>query len=460
MAGQPYERLSYDREYDQALSYLYNLQKFGIKFGLSKTENLLKAFDHPQNNLSCIHIAGSNGKGSVAAMISAIYSRAGYTVGLFTSPHLIDFRERFQINGRMISKDQTLDLIKEIREKTDPQEPPTFFEFVTAMALVYFCRRKVDLTIMETGLGGRLDATNIILPLISVITTISLEHQEYLGKTLKSIALEKAGIIKSQVPLVTGVTQKKVQGILEGVCRERQAPMLLAGRDFRTRKTGPGKFHYFRFRIADCGIKDKAQSQLLDTPQSAIGIPHLKVALLGDHQIRNAGLALTVIDRLLPKFPVGEDAVREGLAGVTWPGRMEALAERPRIILDGAHNPGAMKVLSQSLSKAFSYKKLVLIFGMMKDKEIGPTANYIIPLADKVFLTRAAYDRSAEPESLIPFVEGRNLPYSIASTIPLAIKLAREEAGPEDLILITGSLFIVGEARAWWENHQIVDNDS
>jgi dihydrofolate synthase / folylpolyglutamate synthase len=488
MPGHPFERLSYDQEYDQALAYLYNLQKFGIKFGLSKTENLLKAFKHPQRHLKCIHIAGSNGKGSVAAMLASVYGRAGYKVGLFTSPHLIDFRERFQINGRMISKEQTLDLIKEIQDKSDPQEPPTFFEFVTAMSLLYFYREKVDLAIMETGLGGRLDATNIIRPLITVITTISLEHQEYLGKTLKSIALEKGGIIKNQVPLITGVSQKKVQGILEALCHDKQAPMLLAGRDFKTRKTGQGRFSYFSsefgVRSSELG-KEKYEgyrgqkarysaeegpelrSQLPISPNSELRTqnyslichselrtPNLKVGLLGDHQIKNAGLALTVVQGLHEKYPVTEEAIRSGLEEVKWPGRMEVLSRRPCLVLDGAHNPGAMRTLSQNIPRAFSYKKLYLIIGMMKDKDIGQTFNYMIPLAGKVFLTRAEYDRSADPETLRPFVEGKNRPCRLFSTIPSAIKQAIEEADPEDLILITGSLFIVGEARAWWERHK------
>lgn len=438
MPGHPFERLSYDQEYDQALSYLYNLQKFGIKFGLSKTENLLKAFKHPQRHLKCIHIAGSNGKGSVAAMLASIYGRAGYKVGLFTSPHLIDFRERFQINGRMISKGETLNLIKEIQEKTDPEEPPTFFEFVTAMALLFFYREKVDLAIMETGLGGRLDATNIIQPLITVITTISLEHQEYLGKTLKSIALEKGGIIKYQIPLVTGVSQKKVQGFLEGVCRRRQASMLLAGRDFKTRKTGSGGFTYFGVRPLWAGGRNLK----------------LKVGLLGDHQIKNAALALTVVQYLHERYPLTEESIREGLQKVNWPGRLEVLSSGPRLVLDGAHNPEAMRILSQNIPRVFSYKKLHLIFGMMKDKNIGQTLNYMIPLADRVFLTRAEYDRSAEPEALRPFIEKKNLPCTLFQTIPAAIKQALKVAEPEDLILITGSLFIVGEARAWWKRHK------
>ncbi|MBI5603707.1 MAG: bifunctional folylpolyglutamate synthase/dihydrofolate synthase [Deltaproteobacteria bacterium] len=538
MAGQPFERLSYDREYDQGLSYLYNLQKFGIKFGLSKTENLLKVFNNPQESLRLIHIAGSNGKGSVAAMLSSVYSQAGYKVGLFTSPHLIDFRERFQINGRLIEKDQTLALIKEIKEKTDLEEPPTFFEFVTAMALLYFYREKVDLAIMETGLGGRLDATNIIHPLITVITTITLEHQEYLGKTLKKIALEKAGIIKPHIPLVTGVNQKKVQVILEDICREKQVLMLLVGRDFRTRKLKNGTFSYFGFRSSEFGVGEqfgvgekgpfvvrrssfvegskvtlgteknfpnmefgilnhngkssKAERPTLNgflNPQSAIRNPKfpgdlvltapnselktpnfppspvtrhpsLRVGLLGDHQIRNAGLALTVIDYLKARFPIQEEAVREGLARVTWPGRLEVLSERPWIVLDGAHNPGAMKTLSRTLSRVFSYKRLLLIIGMMKDKAIEQTFNYIIPKADIVYLSRAEYDRSSEPETLLPLVKVKNLPCHLAQSIPLAINQARKEAEPEDLILITGSLFLVGEARAWWERERCKMQDS
>ncbi len=493
MSGHPFERLSYDLEYDQGLSYLYNLQKFGMKFGLSKTENLLRAFNNPEKHLRMIHVAGSNGKGSVAAMLSFIYSQAGYKVGLFTSPHLIDFRERFRINGRMIEKDRTLELIREIKERTDPQEPPTFFEFVTAMALLYFYREKVDLAIMEVGLGGRLDSTNVIEPLITVITTISLEHQEYLGKTLEKITLEKAGIIKPHVLLVTGVEQKKVQHLIDKVCHEKQAPMLLAGRDFKTRKIGRGKFSYFGFYSSEFGVKKQSGvrssefgveegargDQALITPNSELKTPNytpipqsairnpklyphpsssLRLALLGDHQIRNAGLALTVIDCLKKKFPVNEEAIREGLSKVAWPGRMEVLSERPWIVLDGAHNPGAMKTLVQNLPRVFSYKRLLLIIGMMRDKDIEQTFKYVIPESDIVFLTRAEYDRSADPETLRLFVEGESLPCRISNDIPTAIQRARQEADPEDLILITGSLFIVGEARAWWEKRRVEDH--
>lgn len=475
MAGRPFERLSYDLEYDQALSYLYNLQKFGIKFGLSKTENLLRVFHNPHRKLNCLHIGGSNGKGSVAAMLASIYSGAGYQVGLFTSPHLVDFRERFQINGRLISQAQTLGLIKEIKAKVSLEEPPTFFEFVTAMALIYFSREKVDLAIMEVGLGGRLDATNIINPLLTVITTISLEHQDYLGKTLENIAWEKAGIIKRGVPLITGVGQKKVQEQIARICRERQAPMFLAGRDFRTRKLGPGRFSYFGVKKPFVVGGSWFVEERKNSNQDEIRIPNknlnlkksfihslnterrtpndyssLRLGLLGDHQIKNAGLALTAVDLLQKKYPVPEEKIREGLSKVTWPGRMEVLSERPLIVLDGAHNPGAMRTLAETLPKSFSYNKVLLVFGMMKDKNLKKTLDYITPLANRIFLTRAEYDRSANPEDLNKFLVGKKPRPRIFPTIPQAITQAIKEAGPEDLILITGSLFVVGEARAWW----------
>ena len=322
-----FEPLSRDPAYDQALSYLYGLQKFGMKFGLSKTENLLQAFGRPQDQLKLIHIAGTNGKGSVAAMAASIFSRAGYRVGLYTSPHLVDFRERFQINGRLIPPGETLDLIREVRERTNPEEPPTFFELVTAMALIYFARKKVDLAIIEVGLGGRLDATNIIRPRVTAITTLSLEHQEYLGNTLRQIAWEKGGIIKPGIPLVSGVTQPAAREVISRLCREKGAPLFLAGRDFQTRKIAGGRFNYTGFGKVYQGLRNK---------------------LLGPHQIRNAGLALSLVNL----WPVegknlSEDSIREGLLRVNWPGRMEVWTERPRIVLDGAHNPAAMKVLAE-----------------------------------------------------------------------------------------------------------------
>jgi dihydrofolate synthase/folylpolyglutamate synthase len=429
--GKKYEPLSRDPAYDQALSYLYGLQKFGMKFGLSKTENLLQAFDRPQDQLKLIHIAGTNGKGSVAAMAASIFSRAGYRVGLYTSPHLVDFRERFQINGRLIPPGETLDLIREVKERTNPEEPPTFFELVTAMALIYFAREKVDLAIIEAGLGGRLDATNVIRPRVTAITTLSLEHQEYLGNSLRRIAWEKGGIIKAGIPLVSGVTQPSAREVISRLCREQGAPLFLAGRDFQTRKIAGTRFNYAGFGKVYKGLRNK---------------------LLGPHQIRNAGLALSLVNL----WPVegknlSEDSIREGLLQVNWPGRMEVWTERPRMVLDGAHNPAAMKVLAGTLPETLPYKRLLLVIGIMQDKDIAAILAPIVPLADRVFLTRAEYIRSAEPEKLLSFLDRDRGKCRLFPALSQAIDQAVIEAADDDLICITGSLFVVGEARAYLE---------
>ena len=425
--NKPFEPLSRDPVYDRALTYLYGLQKFGIKFGLSKTENLLHAFGDPQEGLRLIHIAGTNGKGSVAAMLASIFSRAGYRTGLYTSPHLVDFRERFQIDGRLIPRDVTLDLIAEVRSKTDPGEPPTFFEFVTAMAFLYFAREQVDIGIIETGLGGRLDATNIIRPRVTVITPLGLEHQEYLGKTLTRIAEEKAGIIKAGVPLVTGVTQPIAREVLLRTCRARGAELYWAGRDFGTRKTGTGTFSYFGF-----GRKLKG----------------LRTGLLGDHQIKNAGLALSAAFLWgdAPKA-IAEGDIREGLQSVSWPGRLELVCRQPRIVLDGAHNPGAMKVLARVLPQEFEYNRLFLIIGVMQDKDIPGVLAPIVPQADRIFVTRAEYNRSAAPEHLLSLLGKDKEKSRVFPNIAQALAQAGKEAGERDLICVTGSLFLVGEAR-------------
>lgn len=427
----PFEPLSPDPAYDQALSYLYGLQKFGMKFGLSKTENLLQAFGHPQDRYPLIHIAGTNGKGSVAAMTASIFSRAGYRVGLYTSPHLVDFRERFQINGRLIPPGLTLELIREVQERTNPEEPPTFFEFVTAMAFIYFAREKVDLAIIEVGLGGRLDATNVIRPRVTAITTLGLEHQEYLGSTLRQITWEKGGIIKPGTPLVTGVTQPAAREVIRRLCREQGAPLYVAGRDFHTRRIAGGRFHYTGFGKEFKGLRN---------------------TLLGPHQVKNAGLALSLIHLWpLGDKAISEDHIREGLIQVHWPGRLEILHEKPRIILDGAHNPAAMKVLAGSLSEVRPAKRVLLVIGIMQDKDIPAILAPIVPLADRVFLTRAEYNRSADPERLRSLLVRDRGKCSVISALPQAIDQALIEAAEEDLILITGSLFVVGEARAYLE---------
>jgi dihydrofolate synthase/folylpolyglutamate synthase len=413
--------------YEEAVAYLYSLQKYGIKFGLSKTSNLLREFGNPHRRLKHIHIAGTNGKGSVAAMLESVLMKSGLKVAFYSSPHLVRFTERFRVNGREIEPGQVATLVADLRKAIRPVQPPTFFEAVTAMALIYFAKEGADVCIMEVGMGGRLDATNVIRPLVSVITNISLEHQAFLGPRLTDIAREKGGIIKRGVDLVTAATQPQVLKLLKATCDAKKAPFWRVGKDIRYRKHGSG-FDYFGFRRTE---KD------------------LELGLLGRHQVRNAAVALAAIELLEKKgFNLSSEHIREGLRRPHWLGRMQVVSQAPLMILDGAHNPGAMRALADSMRDAFSWKHLILVLGVMGDKDIPKIMREIVPLADRVIFTNPEYYRAARPETLMQEAARFKKRGEIVTPLSEALKKARETAGPEDVILVTGSLFTVGEAMA------------
>jgi dihydrofolate synthase/folylpolyglutamate synthase len=413
--------------YEEAVSYLYSLQKYGINFGLSKTANLLKAFGNPHGRMKFIHVAGTNGKGSVAAMLESILMRSGLKVALYTSPHLVRFTERFRINGQEIEPEEVAALVAELRDVIHPTEPPTFFEVTTAMALLHFSRQKPDVSIMEVGMGGRLDATNVIRPMVAAITNISLEHQAFLGPRLSDIAREKAGIIKRGVDLVTAAIQPEVVNLFRATCEAKKAPFWRVGKDVRYRRHG-SKFHYFGFRRVE---KD------------------LELGLFGRHQFRNAALALAVIEVMEKKgFAVSSDSIREGLRRARWVGRMQVVSKEPLTILDGAHNPGAMRTLAGSLMEAFPGRRLILVLGIMGDKDIAKIMREIVPLADRVIFTRPEYYRAATPETLMQGAGRLKKRGQIVTPISEALETAKRLAGPRDMVLVTGSLFTVGEAMA------------
>ncbi len=417
-------------DYEHAVKSLYALQKFGIKFGLSKTENLLAAFGNPHSGQRYIHLAGTNGKGSTAAFMASVLQEAGLKVGLYTSPHLVRFTERFLINGKEISRKAAHGLMQEVQSAFSAKEPPTFFEAVTAMALVYFAREKTDIAIMEVGMGGRLDATNIIRPMVCGITNISMEHREYLGNTLAEIAGEKAGIIKEGVDLVTAATQPVVLNVFEETAKKRGAPFHRVGKEIRYRSQ-PG------------GLSFHGRKWALEKMQTG---------LMGTFQARNAAMALGMLEALSEKgIPVSETALRQGMQKARWPGRMQIVADRPTIMLDGAHNPGAARALADSIAKHNDYKRIILVVGIMGDKEIFKVLKPTVSLADYVFYTKPDYWRAAAPEDLMQQAASLKKPGETAQDLPTAIAKAREMAGPEDLILITGSLFTVGEALAHFE---------
>jgi dihydrofolate synthase/folylpolyglutamate synthase len=417
--------------YKESVSWLFGLQKYGIKFGLSKTTNLLKAFGNPHRNQRYIHIAGTNGKGSVGAILESILMQAGLKVGFYTSPHLVSFTERFRINRKLITKDQAAALISEIYEVTSQKEPPTFFELTTAMTLIYFFRKDVDVSIIEVGMGGRLDATNVIDPMVSIITNIGLDHQHFLGNTTIDIAKEKGGIIKKEIDLVTAVDQPPVVKLFESLCKKKGAPFWRVGKHARYRRLSSGLLGYY-------GLQDRFRN--------------LTVGIKGRFQHRNAALALLALEILKRKgVTISDEAIRFGLADPLWPGRLEEVSSHPTIILDGAHNPSAMRSLAYSIGRDFDFERLILVVGIMEDKDILNILTEILPLAHKVIYTRPTYYRAANPQYLMDVAKKFGKDGEVHFPLSKAIERARDLADKKDLVLITGSLFTVGEAKSYFD---------
>jgi dihydrofolate synthase/folylpolyglutamate synthase len=385
--------------------------------------------NNPQQHCRFLHIAGTNGKGSVAAMLSAILTLAGYNVGFYSSPHLISFGERFRLRDRDIDNIEVLSLINQVKRVVDPNELPPFFEFVTAMALLYYAQKKADPVILETGMGGRLDATNIVQPLLSIITNIAMDHREYLGSSIKAVAAEKAGIIKPGVPVITFVRQPSALVPIQAAAAALKSPIYYGGKDFNARGRSQGGFRYLGLE------KD---------------LNDLKTNLIGRHQYRNAAVALAALEVLQKKgYIIPEEVIRQGLQQVRWPGRLEVINQRPLIILDGAHNPAAAATLAQALKKDLSYRRLILVVGIMADKDIDGILSRLLPLADAVIFSRPKYERAAGPEKLRTLAKTVPLENYVIADLNQAIKKAQKLAESDDLVVITGSLFTIGEAREY-----------
>jgi dihydrofolate synthase/folylpolyglutamate synthase len=414
--------------FPDALTYLYDLQKYGIKFGLSSTANLLERLGNPHLRLKAIHIAGTNGKGSTAAMISSILARAGYRVGLYTSPHLVRFNERFRVNDEDVGDREILDVFRRVRAVVDDREPPTFFEMTTVMALNLFADKRVDWAVLEVGMGGRLDATNVVEPQVTIITNISLEHKEFLGTTIAAIAREKAGIIKPKVPLVTAVTQPAALAVIKVSCAGAGAPCYRVGPRLKVRAQGDRSFTY---RGLDWCL------------------PDLRTPLSGRHQLLNAATALGALELLVRQgdCALAPEEIRDGLLSTRWLGRLEWLSRRPPILLDGAHNPAGARVLRRALLEEFTYDRLILVLGIMADKDIGTIVATLAPLAEHVILTRPRYERGAAPEVLLEAAGSLRSRMEVIGTGEAALARASELARPSDLVLVTGSLYFIGEIK-------------
>jgi dihydrofolate synthase / folylpolyglutamate synthase len=401
--------------YPESIQFLYRLRWFGAKLGLENAFKLAALLGSPQQKLQFIHVAGTNGKGSTCAMLEAIYRAAGLRVGLYTSPHLVCFGERIQVHREPIGEGEIVGLVEELQAVTKhfpAEHHPTFFEVVTGMALCHFARRECDLVIWETGLGGRLDATNIVSPLATVITNIQFDHQRWLGDTFGRIASEKAGILKPGVPTVTAADEPEALAVIQETALRQHSPLTLV---------------------------TPAHTQ--HPPLDRIRLP-----LLGWHQRMNAAVALATVGVLQPQIPVGDHAIRQGLETVQWPGRLQ-LVERPsgaRILLDGAHNSSGATMLRAAFEEHFPNERPTIILGIMHDKDWDLMCEILAPVAARIFCVPVNSERSADPQKLHDACRRTNPGAEVATRASLAEAMAGADRDP--FVVIAGSLYLVGQA--------------
>ena len=421
--------------YQEALKYLKSFQRFGIRLGLKNIRRLLKLLGNPEKRLKIIHIGGTNGKGSVGAFLFYILKEAGYKVGLYTSPHLIDFRERIRTTQGLISKRELTKLVTSLKPQATSLKPsPTFFEMTTALALKYFANQRVDFAILEVGMGGRLDATNVTKPLVSIITNVDFEHTEHLGKSLKRIAYEKCGIIKRGISVVTAENKKEVLQVIEETCRKKKARLYRVGKELRV-TSYELQVPYQKFNLK--GIYGNYEN--------------LKISLLGKHQLLNAACALGAVELLRPQISITQDQVKKGLAKTIWPGRLEVKrytvhGKRLTVILDGAHNVAGARTLKEAIGDSFNYKRLILVLGILKDKDIEGIMSQIAPLASRIIITKPQTPRAVEPEEIAKIAKEYSGSIMIKERVSQAMECALSCAKRRNIVLITGSLYTVGEA--------------
>jgi dihydrofolate synthase/folylpolyglutamate synthase len=438
-----------EMNYQESVNYLYSLghETLAMKLGLNSMRNLSKAFDEPQKKYPAVHIAGTNGKGSTAAMTASIARAAGLRVGLYTSPHLISVTERIRVGEDEIAEEDFARLATAVREASEKlvadkvlPAPPTFFEQMTMIAFLYFAEREVDLAVLEVGLGGRLDATNICEPVVTAITPVGFDHQQYLGDTLTSIAGEKAGIVKPCVPVVVAPQEDEAMKAINTRCEELNAPMIETSEPFEVEAAdGAENIGRYRFRYRTSGAEYNA-----------------RLNLRGRHQITNALVAIHIAEQLrIAGFDIPSPAIVEGLSKAEWPGRLEMIRVSPSpapLLLDGAHNVAGGRALRNFLDEHFSGVPITIVFGAMADKAIAEMAGILFPAARRIILTKVANLRAAEPATIAEEVAGLDLNVVCASSVAEALTEASRVTPPEGLIVACGSLFLAGEIKQSVQN--------
>ena len=422
--------------YQEALDWIHGLHRFGWNPGLSRVVCLLERLGNPQQKLRCIHIAGTNGKGSTAAFLASILEAQGFRVGLYTSPYMEAFTNRMGVNGEDIDRDTLVRLVEEVKPHVDAIAAtnlgqPTEFEVVTALAFLYFAAADPDWVVVEVGLGGRLDATNVITPVVSAITNIGLEHTQVLGDTIEAIAFEKGGIIKPDVPVVTAAEKVAAVDVFRHLAAERGAALYEIDKDITYQITS----------VSLDGVSFDYQS-----PWRTLSA--LTSSLLGQHQARNAALAVAVRELLPAEFD--ESAVRQGLTNTVWPGRLEVFSKSPLVLVDGAHNTDGIIALRQALGDILGHRKLRLVLGILGDKAVDEILSLIVPLATAgLIVTKPVNPRAADPNQVatlaVPYANGVTI--IVKENIAEAVSAALTCLGEDEAVCVSGSLYTISEAR-------------
>ena len=430
--------------YSQAEDYLNRFINYeqipGISFAqpgysLAHVEELLKRIGDPQLAARTIHIAGTKGKGSVAAMIAQVLSSSDYRTGLYISPHLLNLRERISIDGTLISEDEFAAAVAEVKPSIESMKRDTsfrqltYFEALTVLAFAYFKKKRVDFQVLEVGLGGRLDATNVAWPIACVITSVSLDHTQILGNSLEEIAREQAGIIKPGCWVVLSPQPEEAGSVIGDICNEKKAKVVQVGKDITWHKIGHDLSH---------------QSLVIEGRRHNY---HVTIPLLGDFQLENAAAAVGALEILASAgLAISAADIAKGLARVKWPGRFQILQQHPTVLVDGAHNVASMKRLVSNIRAYFRHKRVLLVFGTSCDKDIPGIINELVPLCPQVVITQAAHSRAAPPSTLAAEFSKLGIDAEIGESIPRALSRALSKADRADLVCVTGSLFVVGEA--------------
>lgn len=459
---------STEKKYQENLDYLYsfvdysltrNLQYSAEKFNLDHMHALADEMGNPQDAYPVIHVAGTKGKGSTAAMIASMLMAADYRTGFYISPHLQDFAERIQVNGMPIPHGAFNQQIERMKPYVEKVGKLTTFEITTALAFDAFKKQRVDVAVIETGLGGRLDSTNIVNPALSVITSLSMDHMKVLGDTLEQIAAEKAGIIKPGKPVVSAAQQPNALAVLETKAAEMASPLTIIGRDVETnllKHTLDGQ--WFELKVPAVGTENRGKKAEDFIPQEYQSGVDFFIPLLGRHQVENAAAAITSVLRLRKLgFEISDQAMQNGLEKVVWPCRFEIINRNPYLIIDSAHNRDSAHKLRQAMHDYFPGKPITLIFGASEDKDISGMFAELLPACSRVILTRSPHPRAAELNTLIKSASSYPCSIITAETIEIALKFSLDPGEPDGVVLVAGSLFVAAIVREAWLKQNSAD---